>query len=122
MSATAVSALVTCITGQTPPRSASAISSAASDFMRRKSRITSRFVAGRCGGTRRLGKNGLEAGVGIGFEQREEAAGFDPDQLPEIGRSRRDAGDKVFELRLLGKEVREPCAIGSAGDLPRANR
>jgi hypothetical protein len=39
VSATSVSARAACITGQTPPMSASAIKSAASAFIRRKSRM-----------------------------------------------------------------------------------
>ena len=91
VTARSVSAAVTCITGQTPPMSHSAINSAASDFMRRSSCITSASRGGRSTSREVFSISAARCGSGSHAQQTDQPRGIGADQVEQVGRELGDA-------------------------------
>ena len=120
--ARSVSAAVTRITGQTPPMSHSAISSAASDFMRRSRCITSALACGGEHVARGLFDQRGEMLFRVACQQPGQPRGIGADQIEQIGRELDDAeqdgpGERTIQpradrSRLLAARVRRASLPG----------
>ena len=131
MSASSVSARVARITGQTPPMSASAISSAASDFIRRSSRIalSSSLVAATARAV--SFSSAAKCASGSASRMRRERAGSpaarsqrngEPSARPVSSASTLGDAASSFLSALPGSRGRSPPAIRRRGPWPPSAR
>ena len=117
MSAKSVSACVVRITGQTPPMSARAMSSAASAFMRRRSAHCIGLILGRAGGLARLRQQRREVLIGIGIKKRQQSIRLDTGEFPEIRRTIGEAEQQGVKLGRVSQPLLQRLAGSAAADV-----
>ena len=111
-SASSVSACAVRITGQTPPISASAISKAASAFMRRSSRIASASSLFTAAAWPWSLRSAAKCCSGFARSSRRSRSGSRTDQFPKIRRAFGQEFTSVLIDRSLGKDTFEGFEVG----------